>query len=76
MKILKRLIKETPKFWRAVQIFGVLLGLIATGLLTADLELTEDTQDLMKYLITIGGTLAGIGQFAVTDNEEAGPQED
>lgn len=67
---------ETPKFWKGIQIFGVLLGTIAASLMASELEFSTDTAEFLKYLLTIGGTLAAVGQFAITDNGKIEPKKD
>jgi len=67
---------ETPKFWKKIQIFGVLIVTISGSLLTSKLEMSVDTHEFLKYLLTIGGTLAGISQFAINDNGKTEFKED
>lgn len=66
---------ETPKFWKNVQIFGVLICAVSGGLIAAPVEFSPDVQEFLQYILTVGGTLAGISQFAINDNGETGPKE-
>jgi hypothetical protein len=72
----KRLMAETPKFWKNVQIFGVVLSALCGTLMASPLELSNETIEFLKYLIAVGGTLAGVGQFAINDNGQAEFKED
>lgn len=69
--LLKRLLSETPKFWRKALKLGITLTAISAGLLVAPegIEVPEMVQKVAGYLATAGFVLTVVAKATTTDSK-------
>lgn len=64
-----RLFSKTPKFWQKVQLVGLSMAAIGGAIVGIPVGLPAAVTAWGSYIATIGGSLAGIGQFAKQEDE-------
>jgi hypothetical protein len=68
--IIDRLTSETPKFFKRMQLFGI--GLVGLGASLA--KVTGVPEKVTVALITAGGVIAAVSQFAVAQFVSIAPE--
>jgi hypothetical protein len=66
MELLERLSEPTPKFFKKVLRFSLLLGAIGTAIATAPISLPAGLVSVGSYLATIGATGVVVSKTAST----------
>lgn len=64
-----RFFSKTPKFWKNVRLAGLSLAAIGGAIVGIPIGLPAAVTAWGSYIATIGGSLAGIAQFAKEDDK-------
>jgi hypothetical protein len=64
-KIIKRMNRPTPSFFKKVRNAGLALAAISTAILTAPVALPAILVNLAGYIAVAGGVMSGVSQTAV-----------
>jgi hypothetical protein len=70
MNYLKRIKTKTPKFFRVLRNFGVILLTVGGVLVASEYELPQMISRLGEYLIVAGSVVTAVAQSVVEGNEK------
>ena len=64
-KLLERISAPTPKFWKKVQVIGLVATGISAAVIASPIALPVAIVTAAGYLATVGGTIAALSQLTV-----------